>query len=280
MCQLLFLWNQGEHYNKELIHSFLLKTNELDTDTLHNKMIKKHLDGFGFCWLENKKWNVYKKPVIYTEDSNLPKKINKIVNSKVIIGHIRNKTIGDKTINNTHPFYHKNMVFSHNGKIENFVDYKDKIIEKIDSKYKKFIKGETDSEYLFYLLLTCKDIIEERKKDKESVVLNNTIILFLDVLRELELSVLANIIFATKNTCVIMRYSIQPKNNKKTPLLLYYNNTDGMIISTQPMTTTFDSSDVSRVYSNNSTLKQSSGLHCSQESSKLLKENSMIIIEL
>ena len=144
------------------------------------------------------------------------------------------------------------MVFSHNGWVKDFANHKDKIIEKIDPKYKKFIKGETDSEYLFYLLVTCKDIVEKRKKDKESVVLENTIALFLDVLRELELDILANIIFATKNTCVIMRYSIQPKNKKKTPLLLYYDDTDGLIISTQPMT----------------------------ESSKLLKENSWIMIEL
>lgn len=263
MCRLLFLLNHGEHINKELIQSFLLQTLEtpnqefiqktqIDTYTLHNKIIKKHLDGFGFCWLENKKWNVYKNPVIYTEDKNLPKKIDKMVHSNVIIGHIRNKTIGDKTVNNTHPFYHKNMVFSHNGWVKDFANHKDKIIEKIDPKYKKFIKGETDSEYLFYLLVTCKDIIEKRKKDKESVVLENTIALFLDVLRELELDILANIIFATKNTCVIMRYSIQPKNKKKTPLLLYYDDTDGLIISTQPMT----------------------------ESSKLLKENSWIMIEL
>ena len=263
MCRLLFLLNHGEQTNKNLIHSFLLQTLEtpnqefiqktqIDTYTLHNKIIKKHLDGFGFCWLENKKWNVYKNPVIYTEDKNLPKKIDKMVHSNVIIGHIRNKTIGDKTVNNTHPFYHKNMVFSHNGWVKDFANHKDKIIEKIDPKYKKFIKGETDSEYLFYLLVTCKDIIEKRKKDKESVVLENTIALFLDVLRELELDILANIIFATKNTCVIMRYSIQPKNKKKTPLLLYYDDTDGLIISTQPMT----------------------------ESSKLLKENSWIMIEL
>lgn len=265
MCRLLFLLNHGEQ-KKEFIYSFLLQsfsTSPLKNETkdtkeiIDNKMIKNHLDGFGFSWLENNKWNIYKNPIIYTEDKILPKKIDKMMNSKVIIGHIRNKTIGDKTIHNTHPFYHKNMVFSHNGWIKDFANHRNKIIEKIDPKYKKFIKGETDSEYLFYLLLTCKDIVEKNNKDikeTETFVLDKTITLFLYLLRELELDVLANIIFATQNTCVIMRYSIQTKikSMKKKPLLLYYDDTDGLIISTLPMT----------------------------KNSKLIKENSFILIDI
>lgn len=66
--------------------------------------------------------------------------------------------------NNTHPFQYNSYVFCHNGKIINFLKYKSLILKNIDNKYIEKIKGETDSEYIFFLLLTLDDLFNNVEK--------------------------------------------------------------------------------------------------------------------
>lgn len=46
-------------------------------------------------------------------------------------------------------------VFAHNGNIKNFEKYKKRIYSKINQTLRRFILGETDSEYIFYFLLSA-----------------------------------------------------------------------------------------------------------------------------
>jgi predicted glutamine amidotransferase len=210
----------------------LIQSNQIDTE---DGLKKQHLDGFGFGWLDKKnKWQHYKKSFVYTEDPHLEKNLDKMSHSSFIVGHIRNKTIGDRSIENTHPFIYKNQLFCHNGVVRDFLIHKEKIMEKIDKKYRSCIKGETDSEHLFYLLLTCIDSIQQREPTR----LIDGFHLFFRILQEMNLCVWANIIFATDKTCIITRYVVQPtdkKPKKKARFLYYHDSEEGMIISTRPI---------------------------------------------
>ena len=78
----------------------------------------------------------------------------KLSSSNVLIGHTRNKTIGNITIENTHPFLikkEKYIIGAHNGTIENFSDLK--------RKYEDFnIKHlEIDSKLIFEYLSQNSD---------------------------------------------------------------------------------------------------------------------------
>jgi len=87
-------------------------------------------------------------------DCHLFEKVSGIVSSQTVLAHLRKATLGNINILNTHPFQYGNWVFAHNGNIKNFEKIKDSIKEKISPELKRFILGETDSELLFYLLLT------------------------------------------------------------------------------------------------------------------------------
>ncbi|MFU8806184.1 MAG: class II glutamine amidotransferase, partial [Bradymonadaceae bacterium] len=44
--------------------------------------------------------------------------------------------------------------FAHNGQIPNFTEHRDAVLQQISPMYRRFILGDTDSEAIFYLLLS------------------------------------------------------------------------------------------------------------------------------
>lgn len=82
------------------------------------------------------------------------KKVSGIVSSQTVLAHVRKATLGKVDILNTHPFQYGQWVFAHNGNVKNFNECRDKIIAGISPHFKRFILGETDSELLFFFILS------------------------------------------------------------------------------------------------------------------------------
>ena len=71
-----------------------------------------------------------------------------------MIAHLRKSTIGANSILNTHPFQHGKWVFAHNGNIKNFHKYTQKLKELISLNLVGYLLGETDSEIIFFIILS------------------------------------------------------------------------------------------------------------------------------
>jgi glutamine amidotransferase len=78
------------------------------------------------------------------------------INTKApsVLAHVRRATVGKPELNNTHPFQHENSLLAHNGHIGNFEQVKPRLLDNMDPELRGSIKGSTDSEHIFYLLLT------------------------------------------------------------------------------------------------------------------------------
>ncbi|MFQ5328659.1 MAG: class II glutamine amidotransferase [Thermodesulfobacteriota bacterium] len=87
-------------------------------------------------------------------DCKIFQKVSGVVSSQTVLAHIRRATLGTKTILNTHPFQYGQWVFAHNGHIRDFATYRDELLAEVAPELKRFILGETDSEVLFYYLLS------------------------------------------------------------------------------------------------------------------------------
>lgn len=74
--------------------------------------------------------------------------------ARTVVAHVRRATVGEPSIENTHPFHNGRWIFAHNGTIPNFAAVRDRMIREIDPFYLNEIKGTTDSEHLFAYLLT------------------------------------------------------------------------------------------------------------------------------
>ncbi|PLW81178.1 class II glutamine amidotransferase [Kineobactrum sediminis] len=80
------------------------------------------------------------------------------VRARQVIAHVRQATAGDICFENTHPFVQGPWVFVHNGTIRHFREQvKARMWPEIAPDYRTRIRGTTDSEVLFQLLLTRLD---------------------------------------------------------------------------------------------------------------------------
>ena len=235
MCRLFFSYKTTSTDTK--IYDFLKQSHQDKPYTpsisnVHNH--GPHLDGFGIAWIKTRKWNVYKSPKYYLDDSKIDTKIREI-SKETVIGHIRNRLINTNIVSleNTHPFLYKNQVFEHNGKI---IDWGEKIRNKLrpfisDNLFPK-IKGETDTEWLFFIYLTIL------KKKKYSIIHRENLHLAMEELFQLlklnDIQILANFIYSNLNYAVITRYT----NYEEEPLSLYYHREpdDGFLITSEPIT--------------------------------------------
>ena len=81
-------------------------------------------------------------------------RVSGVVSSNTVMAHIRRATLGKANIVNTHPFQFGNWTFAHNGNIAHFAQIKDDLMARISPSFKRFILGETDSEVIFYFILS------------------------------------------------------------------------------------------------------------------------------
>jgi predicted glutamine amidotransferase len=121
-----------------------------------------HPDGWGVSYYINNTPHLIRSTQSAVE-SNLFKQISGVVTSQTVIAHIRKATEGSISILNTHPFQFGKWTFAHNGNIKDFQNYKDELKALIDPNLAKYILGSTDSEILFFILLTEIDKVSPYK---------------------------------------------------------------------------------------------------------------------
>ena len=70
-----------------------------------------------------------------------------------IIGHVRAGTVGKPKNENTHPFRFRSWLFAHHGTVPNFDHVREELLQPVPDFLRRNIRGQTDSEHLFHLLL-------------------------------------------------------------------------------------------------------------------------------
>lgn len=112
-----------------------------------------HPDGWGISYYINNIPHVIKSDKSAINDS-IFKTLSGIVSSQTVLAHIRKATLGQINVLNTHPFQYGQWSFAHNGNIKNFDQKRPLIVNEILPELKKFIIGSTDSEVIFFYLLS------------------------------------------------------------------------------------------------------------------------------
>ena len=112
-----------------------------------------HPDGWGVAYYISGSPHLIKSDKTAVHD-HLFKKISGVVSSDTVVAHLRKATLGSNNILNTHPFQFGSWVFAHNGNIKQFSTKKNELLKLIDSTLQRFILGDTDSELIFFIILT------------------------------------------------------------------------------------------------------------------------------
>jgi predicted glutamine amidotransferase len=114
---------------------------------------REHRDGWGLAvWGEGEAWRVDKGVACACEDERFDRLA---VGSRgtVLVSHVRQKTVGETSLVNTHPFERGRWIFAHNGTVKDTAWLR----EKTSPERAAEVRGETDSELLFAWLLTRLD---------------------------------------------------------------------------------------------------------------------------
>lgn len=79
------------------------------------------------------------------------------VNGTTILAHIRRATVGEPSQENTHPFRRGPAFLIHNGHVPAFDHVRPKLLNRLADEKERTIRGTTDSEHIFALLLQLRD---------------------------------------------------------------------------------------------------------------------------
>lgn len=190
-----------------------------------------NVDGFGISWYHKKKLFLYKNNLPPWNDYNILN-ISEYIKSNLIFAHIRAiKPFSSNSIvnyQNCHPFNYFNFTWMHNGDIKHNIELEKYVYSNCNDDLLKLIKGNTDSEYMFYIFIS---LIPERYKNKKYLPINIIKEVFLNTLKLVNQinkysSSSMNIAFSDGKTIICSRY-INSKND--TPPSLYYSyNSLGM----------------------------------------------------
>ncbi len=143
MCRMIIA---AGHINMaDVLDDFALMANNRNEQHENNRDREfRHGDGWGIAYLDNGRLQCekYLKPCY--DDPALRR--YESLESPLVILHARkgSKGRGGVELVNTHPFAHSGYVFCHNGTVNQELDFDDQFV----------LQGKTDSEQLFYYLLS------------------------------------------------------------------------------------------------------------------------------
>lgn len=189
-------------------------------------------DGFGFGWYaDDEAPAVYLNPAPIWADPNLPY-LGRTLRSDLWLANVRSATRGNPVNHaNTQPFHDEEILFLHNGYIENFhLDVRPLIVESITPESQALIRGNTDSEYLFALL---HDILDSDEDISVEQALGTLFARIDDWLGRKE--ALLNLIVSDGGLIYAARHAV----NHASPSLYYSTDNalfpDGQIIASEPL---------------------------------------------
>ena len=189
-------------------------------------------DGFGFAWYDltlTPEAGIFKSIQPAWNDNNL-QHLSKMIRTHCCLAHIRASNVGDVSFNNCHPFGYDNMSFAHNGIIHGFNHIKRALLNKLDDTLFCAIKGQTDSEHIFYLILHYL---------KQYNVLEKAILSTIQTIMDLQQDhpsthyIKFNTIFTDGNTLIATRFTSKDKKNLS---MYYYLDHNNVIIASEKLT--------------------------------------------
>jgi predicted glutamine amidotransferase len=125
----------------------------IDAENALGTQSNDHPDGWGVAYYVDGSPHVTRNPLTALGDQ-LFHRLSGVVSSQTVLAHVRKATQGNNSVLNCHPFQYGRWVFAHNGDIPNFAEHRARLIDEVSPTIRRFILGDTDSEVVFFMLLT------------------------------------------------------------------------------------------------------------------------------
>ena len=114
----------------------------------------EHADGWGIAVHAHGGWLVHRSTNCAARCARFDE-VALALEARLVIAHVRKKTVGETTLANTHPFQRGRFVFAHNGTVRDV----SALVARTSPERLAEIAGDTDSERLFAFVLTFVDAV-------------------------------------------------------------------------------------------------------------------------
>ena len=125
----------------------------LEADNALCSLSEQHPDGWGVAYYVDGTPHLARSARTALSD-RVFQRVSGVVASETVLAHVRKATQGNLSVLNCHPFQHGRWVFAHNGDVPSFGEQRAALLDAVLPRLRRFILGDTDSEVLFFLLLT------------------------------------------------------------------------------------------------------------------------------
>jgi predicted glutamine amidotransferase len=142
--------------------------------------------GWGLGFVQSGELLMRRRPADARTELN-PSELSHELKSDFLIGHVRRATVGALKPENTHPFRYRAILFAQTGTVERFEALGPALLEKVPEFLRSGIRGETDSEVVFNLLLSFLHelgALDEPSPSAMASALRSTFVLLDSVARE------------------------------------------------------------------------------------------------
>lgn len=150
MCRLYgFRANEPTKVECTLIHA----QNGLLRQSLRDERGRSNADGWGICYYQNGRPILERRATAAFADVEFAETAKEVL-SETVVAHVRMATVGDPIENNAHPFVWDRWTFAHNGGLTAFDLLAETLAAETLPSLQRCRAGTTDSEQIFYWLLT------------------------------------------------------------------------------------------------------------------------------
>lgn len=203
--------------------------NSLIRQSFHARETSEPLngDGFGLGWYMV---GDYSPPGIFVStqpawnDQNLAH-ISSKIRSGCFFAHVRAASQGGVSKYNCHPFQYDHLLFMHNGGIGGFAKIKRALRRKLSDQIYDWVKGQTDSEHFFALLL---QVIKDKKLGYNVndfvLALEETLSLITEMQNDVHIDEAShiNVVISNGKSMVALRYLLNPRGGPEAARTMYY----------------------------------------------------------
>jgi predicted glutamine amidotransferase len=113
---------------------------------------REHPDGWGLALSDGEAWTLHKS-VRAAAACELYDRVAREARASLAIAHVRQKTVGETALENTHPFVRGRFVLAHNGTVKATTT----LMDHSSPERLAELRGQTDSERLFAFLMSFID---------------------------------------------------------------------------------------------------------------------------
>jgi glutamine amidotransferase len=131
--------------------------------------------GWGLGFYQGGEVLMRRRPIDEREDVDVAE-LGADVRADVVVGHVRQATVGALRTENTHPFRYRQWLYAQTGTVSGFEQVRDRLMGSVPDFLRPGIRGDSDAEIVFQLFLSflhdagkLDDLIVETSVVREAI---------------------------------------------------------------------------------------------------------------